>query len=87
MNQILAYSFLIGAITMAAIPIIGYIRAKYYYVDTTPIRYWLNKKQKAKKRYKTFKKRNKKYLNVSKIGAYYFYGKKYKTSINQRRIN
>ena len=67
MNQIFAYSFLICAIVFAAIPIIGYIRAKYYYVDTTPIRYWLNKKQKTKKRYKTFKKRNKKHLRVNKI--------------------
>ena len=67
MNQILAYSFLLCAIVFAAIPIIGYIRAKYYYVDTTPIRYWLNKKQRTKKRYKTFKKRNKKHLSVNKI--------------------
>lgn len=67
MNQLLAYSFLICAIVFATIPIIGYIRAKYYYVNTTPIRYWLNKKQRTKKRYKTFKKRNKKHLRVNKI--------------------
>lgn len=67
MNQILAYSFLLCAIVFATIPIIGYIRAKYYYVNTTPIRYWLNKKQRTKKRYKTFKKRNKKHLRVNKI--------------------
>ena len=86
MSQLFAYLFLDTAIVITIIPIIGYIRSKYYFVDTTPIRYWLNKKQKIKKRYKTFRKRNKKYLNVSKIGAYYFYGKKYKTSINQRRF-
>lgn len=87
MSQLLAYLFLFCAITFAIIPIIGYIRAKYYYIDTTPIRYWLNRKQKIKKRYKTFKRRNKKYLNVSKIGAYYFYGKKYKTSANRARFS
>lgn len=65
MNQIYAYSFLLCAVLMVAIPIIGYIRSKYYYVDTTPIRYWLNKKQKIKKRYKTFKKR--KLVRRSKI--------------------
>lgn len=78
MSQVFAYSFLICAVTLAAIPIIGYIRAKYYYVDTTPIRYWLNRKQKIKKRYKTFKKRNKKYLSVNKInriGSYNRYAK------------
>lgn len=67
MNKIYAYLFLISILVSAAIPIISYIRAKYYYVDTTPIRYWLNKKQKIKKRYKTFKKRNKKHLSVNKI--------------------
>ena len=67
MNQILAYLFLLCAIVFAVIPIIGYIRAKYYYIDTTPIRYWLNRNQKIKKRYKTFKKRNKKHLRVNKI--------------------
>lgn len=77
MNQILAYSFLIGAGLIAIIPIYNYIRAKYYYIDTKPIHYWLNKKQKIKKRYKTFKKRNKKHLTTSKISRYYSYGKKY----------
>ena len=70
MNQILAYLFIISCCVIMSIPIIGYIRAKYYYVDTTPIRYWLNKKQKIKKRYKTFKKRNKKYLFVNKINRF-----------------
>jgi hypothetical protein len=67
MNQIFAYAFLICAVIFAAIPVIGFIKSKYYYVDTKPIRYWLNKKQRAKKRYKTFKKRNKKHLSVNKI--------------------
>jgi hypothetical protein len=78
MNQLYAYLFLISLLVSAAIPIIGYIRSKYYHIDTTPIRYWLNKKQKTKKRYKNFKKRNKKYLRVNRIkriGSYNKYSK------------
>ncbi len=67
MNQLYAYLFLGSLLVSAAIPIIGYIRSKYYYIDTKPIHYWLNKKQKIKKRYKTFKKRNKKHLKINKI--------------------
>jgi len=75
MNQIYAYLFLLSIIAIATIPIIGYIRNKYYYVNTTPIRYWLNKKQKINKRYKSFKKRNKKYLRVNKINRFGSYNK------------
>jgi hypothetical protein len=75
MNQLYAYLFLFTLIVSAAIPIIGYIRSKYYYIDTKPIHYWLNKKQKIKKRYKTFKKRNKKYLSVNKINRVGSYNK------------
>jgi len=75
MNQIYAYLFLLSIIAIAIIPLIGYIKSKYYYVDTTPIRYWLNKKQKIKKRYKTFKKRNKKHLFVNKINRFGSYNK------------
>jgi hypothetical protein len=77
MNQLYAYLFVLSLLVSAAIPVIGYIRSKYYYIDTKPIHYWLNKKQKIKKRYKTFKKRNKKHLTTSKISRYYSYGKKY----------
>jgi hypothetical protein len=48
-------------------------KAKYYFTyDAKPIHYWLNKKQRVKKRYKTLrkykaKKRNKKHLVVNKI--------------------
>ena len=76
MNQIYAYLFLTIIVLISIIPIIGYIRNKYYYVDITPIRYWLNRKQKIKKRYKTFKRRNKKHLTTSKISRYYSYGKR-----------
>lgn len=75
MNQLLAYLFLISAGLISIIPIYKYLYTKYYFVDTTPIRYWLNKKQKAKKRYKTFKKRNKKHLYVNKINRVGSYNK------------
>jgi len=86
MSQILAYLFLASVIIISAIPIIDYIRSKYYYVDTTPIRYWLNKKERTKKRYKTFKKRNKKHLSVNKInrvGSYNKYTKIKLTKLNK----
>lgn len=67
MNQLYAYLFVLSLLVSAAIPIITYIRSRYYHIDTTPIRYWLNKKQRTKKRYKTLKKRNKKHLKVNKI--------------------
>jgi len=75
MNQIYAYLFLTTIIVISIIPIIGYIRNKYYYINTTPIHYWLNKKQKIKKRYKTFKRRNKKDLFVNKINRFGSYNK------------
>lgn len=71
MNQLFAYLFLISAGLIAIIPIYKYLYAKYYYVDTTPIRYWLNKKQRTKKRYKNFKRRNRKHLSVNKINYSY----------------
>jgi hypothetical protein len=86
MNQLYAYLFLFTLIVSAAIPIISYLKSKYYYVDTTPIRYWLNKKQRTKKRYKTFKKRNKKHLVVNKInriGSYNKYTKIKLTKLNK----
>lgn len=86
MNHILAYLFLISVVVISAIPIIDYIRNKYYYIDTTPIRYWLNKKQKINKRYKTFKKRNKKHLSVNKInriGSYNKFAKIKLTKLNK----
>jgi len=86
MNKLYAYLFLLSIVVSAAIPIIGYIRSKYYHIDTTPIHYWLNKKQKIKKRYKTFKKRNKKHLVVNKInriGSYNKYTKIKLTKLNK----
>ena len=86
MNQLYAYLFLFSILVSAAIPIIGYIRSKYYYIDTKPIHYWLNKKSKIKKRYKSFKKRNKKHLSVNKInriGSYNKYTKIKLTKLNK----
>ena len=86
MNQIYAYGFLISLVLISIIPIYKYLRAKYYYVDTTPIRYWLNKKNKIKKRYKNFKRRNKKHLFVNKInriGSYNKYSKIKLTKLNK----
>jgi len=70
MNKIYAYSFLIGLGLISIIPIYKYLYTKYYYVDTKPIHYWLNKKSKIKKRYKSFRKRNKKHLSVNKINRF-----------------
>ena len=78
MNHLLAWFITIVAFAGVAYPIFRYVGNKYYYVDTTPIRYWLNKKQKISKRYKTYKKRNKKHLVVNKIikvGSYNKYSK------------
>lgn len=75
MNQLLAYLFLTTIIVISIIPIISYIKSKYYYINTTPIRYWLNKKQKINKRYKTFKRQNKKHLFVNKINRFGSYNK------------
>jgi hypothetical protein len=70
MNQIYAYLFVVTFAVITLIPIIGYIRSKYYYIDTKPIHYWLNKKQKINKRYNNFKRRNKKHLIVNKINRF-----------------
>jgi len=75
MNHIIAWLVTIIAFTGLFYPIISYIRSKYYYVDTTPIRYWLNRKNKIKKRYKSFRKRNKKHLFVNKINRFGSYNK------------
>ena len=87
MNQIYAYLFLTTIVLISVIPIIGYIRNKYYYVDTKPIHYWLNKKQKIKKRYKNFKRRNRKHLTVNKINKIGAYNRKYNYySLNKHNI-
>jgi len=83
MNHLTAWAITITAFSSGLYSIYKFIRAKYVSYDTTPIHYWLNKKQKIKKRYKTFKKSKKKLTN-SKIFRYYSYGKKanYKARTN-----
>lgn len=76
MNHLTAWAITITAFSSGLYGIYKYILGKYYFTyDSKPIHYWLNKKQKIKKRYKTFRKRklnkrNNKYNNYSynKIG-------------------
>jgi hypothetical protein len=84
MNQILAYSFLIGAGLISIIPIYKYLYTKYYYVDTTPIHYWSNRKQRAKKRYKTLRKYKSKKRNsyLAVINKYKLTSRKLGCNIN-----
>ena len=55
MNHLTAWAITITAFSSGLYGIYKVIRAKYVSYDTTPIHYWLNKKQKIKKRYKSFK--------------------------------
>ena len=74
MNHLTAWAITITAFSSGLYSIYKFIRAKYVSYDTTPIHYWLNKKQKIKKRYKTFKNRKTKHLTSRKIGLYSKYG-------------
>ena len=69
MNHLTALIVTFLACSSGLYGIYKYINYKYNYykIDTKPIHYWLNKKQRVKKRYKSFKKRNKKHLVVNKI--------------------
>ena len=67
MNHLTAWAILVTAFSSGLYPIYKFVRSKYVSYDTTPIRYWSNRKQRVKKRYKSFKKRNKKHLVVNKI--------------------
>jgi hypothetical protein len=61
MNHLTAWAITFTAFSSGLYTIYKFIRAKYVSYDTTPIHYWLNKKTKIKKRYKSFKanRRNK----------------------------
>lgn len=79
MNHLLAWLITIIAFAGVLYPIIRYIGNKYYYVDTNPIQFRLNKKIKLKKRYySNMKRRNKKHLVVNKINNYSY--NKYRNS-------
>ena len=57
MNHLTAWLLVITAFGSGLYGIYKFIIAKYYFTyDPKPIHYWSNKKQKIKKRYKTFKK-------------------------------
>ena len=81
MNHLTAWAITITAFSSGLYSIYKFVRAKYVSYDTTPIRYWLNKKQRVKKRYKTFKNRKRKHLTSRKIGLYSKYGNTKKAGI------
>ena len=77
MNYLTAWAITITAFSSGLYGIYKYILAKYYFTyDIKPIHYWLNKKTKIKKRYKTFKPKNKKTSKRSKVGLLYKYARK-----------
>ena len=75
MNHLTALAITITAFSSGLYGIYKFVRAKYVSYDTTPIHYWLDKPSKIKKRYKTFKNRNKKRLITSKKSRQYKYAK------------
>jgi hypothetical protein len=56
MNHLTAWAVTITAFSSGLYGIYKVIRAKYVSYDTNPIRYWSNRKQRVKKRYKTLRK-------------------------------
>jgi len=57
MNHLTALAITITAFGSGLYVIYKYILAKYYFnYDLEPIHYWSNRKQRVKKRYKTFRK-------------------------------
>jgi hypothetical protein len=63
MNHLTALVITITAFSSGLYGIYRVIRAKYVSYDTTPIHYWSNRKQKIKKRYKTYRKHKAKKRN------------------------
>lgn len=64
MNHLTALAITFSAFGSGLYGIYRLIRAKYVSYDTTPIHYWSNRKQRVKKRYKTF--RRNKFQNKNK---------------------
>jgi hypothetical protein len=81
MNHLTALAITITAFSSGLYGIYKFFRAKYVSYDITPIHYWSNKKQRVKKRYKTFKNRKRKHLTLRKIGLYSKYGNTKKAGI------
>jgi len=75
MNHLIAWIIFVTAFSSGLYPIYRFLRAKYVSYDTTPIRYWLNKPTKIKKRYKTFRKhkpnKRNKFVKISKLNKKY----------------
>ena len=68
MNHLTAWAITITAFSSGLYGIYKFIRAKYVPYDTNPIHYWSNKKQRVKKRYKTFKaNKRKKFTKISSL--------------------
>ena len=78
MNHLTAWAILVTAFSSGLYPIYKFIRAKYVSYDTTPIRYWSNRKQKIKKRYKTLRK-----YKAKKRNSYLAVINKYKLTPNK----
>lgn len=72
MNHLTALLLTISAFASGLFGIYKFARAKYVSYDITPIHYWSNRKQRVKKRYKTFRNRKKKLTN-NKFNRYYKY--------------
>jgi hypothetical protein len=72
MNHITALIVVLSAFSSGLYVIYKFFRAKYVSYDITPIHYWSNRKQRVKKRYKTFRNRKKKLTN-NKFNRYYKY--------------
>jgi hypothetical protein len=72
MNHLTALILTISAFGSGLYVIYKFFRAKYVSYDITPIHYWSNRKQRVKKRYKTFRNRKKKLTN-NKFNRYYKY--------------
>jgi len=78
MNHLTAWVILVTAFSSGLYPIYKFIRSKYVSYDTTPIRYWSNRKQKIKKRYKTLRK-----YKAKKRNSYLAVINKYKLTNNK----
>jgi len=79
MNHLIAWLLVITAFSSGLYGIYKYILAKYYFTyDAKPIHYYLNKKTKIKKRYKTFRK-----YKAKKRNSYRAVINKYKLTSNK----
>jgi hypothetical protein len=78
MNHLTAWAVTITAFSSGLYGIYKIIRAKYVSYDTNPIRYWSNRKQRVKKRYKTLRK-----YKAKKRNSYLAVINKYKLTPNK----